>query len=176
MRHASHLVVHHPSLIYNVPYNHRNTFATYTTKKTLRPAQSPSTLAIFHTSQRLIILKTLHILQYKTYCWKLWESQEIASLCYSAPRILRLNMYRKPHHKFLQSFPVVDISQVAMCLSSQISERVTGKGSFAKGFAMSYDLSRPFLSRKKPRWHWGSTCGNAKDSSTKFPEGLLAEL
>ncbi len=68
MRHASHLVVHHPSLIYNVLYNHRNTFATYTTKKTLRPAQSPSTLAIFHTLQCLIILKTLHILQYKTYC------------------------------------------------------------------------------------------------------------
>jgi hypothetical protein len=67
MRHASHLVVHHPSLIYNVPYNHRSTFATYTTKKTLRPAQSPSTLAIFHTSQRLIILKTSHTLQYKTY-------------------------------------------------------------------------------------------------------------
>jgi len=67
MWHASHLVVHHPSLIYNVLYNHRNTFATYTTKKTLRPAQSPSTLAIFHTLQCLIILKTLHILQYKTY-------------------------------------------------------------------------------------------------------------
>jgi hypothetical protein len=68
MRHASHLVVHHPSLIYNVLYNHRNTFTTYTTKKTLQPAQSPSTLVIFHTLQRLIILKTSHILQYKTYC------------------------------------------------------------------------------------------------------------
>jgi hypothetical protein len=67
MRHASHLVVHHPLLIYNVPYNHRNTFVTYTTNKTLQPAQSPSTLAIFHTSQRLIILKTSHILQYKKY-------------------------------------------------------------------------------------------------------------
>ncbi len=67
MRLASHLVVHHPSLIYNVPYNHRNTFATYTTNKTLRPAHSPSTLAIFHNSQSLIILKTSHILQYKTY-------------------------------------------------------------------------------------------------------------
>jgi hypothetical protein len=43
-------------------------------------------------------------------------------------------MYRKPHHKFLQNFPVVDVSQVAMCISSQISERVTGEGSFAKGF------------------------------------------
>ncbi len=71
MRHALQLVVHHPSLIYNVPYNHRNTFATYTTNKTLQPAQSPSTLAIFHTSQRLIILKTLHILQYKKYRYKL---------------------------------------------------------------------------------------------------------
>jgi hypothetical protein len=176
MRHASQLVVHHPSLIYNVPYNHRNTFATYTTNKTLRPAQSPSTLAIFHTSQRLIILKTSHILQYKKYRYKLWESQDIASLCYSAPRILHLNMYRKPHHKFLQNFSVVDVSQVAICVSSQISDRVTGEGSFAKGFAMSSDLSWPFLSRKKSRWHWGSTCGSAKDSSTKFLEGLLAEL
>ncbi len=26
-----------------------------------------------------------------------------------------------------------------MCVSSQISERVTGEGSFAKGFAMSFD-------------------------------------
>jgi len=34
---------------------------------------------------------------------------------------------------------------------SQISERVTGEGSFAKGFAMSSDLSRTFLSRKKSR-------------------------
>jgi hypothetical protein len=48
-------------------------------------------------------------------------------------------MYRKPHHKFLQNFPMVDVSQVAMCVSSQINERVTGEGSFAKGFAMSFD-------------------------------------
>jgi len=32
---------------------------------------------------------------------------------------------------------VVDVSQVAMCVSSQISERVIGEGSFAKGFVMS---------------------------------------
>ncbi len=32
---------------------------------------------------------------------------------------------------------MVDISQVVMCVTSQISERVTGEGSFAKGFAMS---------------------------------------
>jgi hypothetical protein len=85
-------------------------------------------------------------------------------------------MYRKPHHKFLQNFPMVDISQVAMCISSQISERVTREGSFAKGFPMSSDLSRPFLSRKKSQWHWSSTCGSVKDSSTKFPEGLFVEL
>jgi len=35
MRHASHLVVHHPSLIYNVFYNHCNTFVTYTTNKAI---------------------------------------------------------------------------------------------------------------------------------------------
>jgi hypothetical protein len=48
-------------------------------------------------------------------------------------------MYRKRHHKFLQNFLVVDVSQVAMCVSSQIIEKVTGEGSFAKGFAMSSD-------------------------------------
>jgi hypothetical protein len=58
-------------------------------------------------------------------------------------------MYRKPHHKFLRNFLVVDVLQVAMRVSSQISERVIGEGSFAKGFAISSDLSRPFLSRKK---------------------------
>jgi hypothetical protein len=45
---------------------------------------------------------------------------------------LHLNMYRKPHHKFLQNFLVVYVSQVAMCVSSQISERVTGDGSLEK--------------------------------------------
>ncbi len=34
---------------------------------------------------------------------------------------------------------MVDVSQVAMCVSSQINERVIGEGSFAKGFAMSSD-------------------------------------
>jgi hypothetical protein len=40
-------------------------------------------------------------------------------------------MYCKTHHKFLQNFPVVDVLQVAMCVSSQINERVTGEESFA---------------------------------------------
>ncbi len=57
-------------------------------------------------------------------------------------------MYRKPHHKFLQNFPVVDVSQVAMCINSQISERVTGEGSFAKGFVMSSD-SQNTIKKKK---------------------------
>jgi hypothetical protein len=48
-------------------------------------------------------------------------------------------MYRKPHHKFLQNFPVVYASQVAMCVSSQINEKVTGERSFVIGFAMSSD-------------------------------------
>jgi hypothetical protein len=48
-------------------------------------------------------------------------------------------MYRKLHHKFLQNFLMVDISQVVMCVTSQISERVAGEGSFAKSFAMSSD-------------------------------------
>jgi hypothetical protein len=48
-------------------------------------------------------------------------------------------MYHKPHHTFLQNFPVVEVSQVAMCISSQISERVTREGSFAKDFAMASD-------------------------------------
>jgi hypothetical protein len=43
-------------------------------------------------------------------------------------------MYRKPHHKFLRNFLVVDVLQVAMRISLQISERVTGEGHFPKGF------------------------------------------
>ncbi len=57
-------------------------------------------------------------------------------------------MYRKPHHKFLQNFPVLYVSQVAMCVSSQISERVTGEGSFAKGFAMSSDSQNAIIKIK----------------------------
>jgi len=72
-------------------------------------------------------------------------------LRYSAHCMLQWNMYRKPHHNFLQNFPVVDGSQVAMLVSSPSSKRVNGEGSFAKGFAMSSDLSRPFLSRIKSR-------------------------
>ncbi len=56
------------------------------------------------------------------------------NLRYSAPRILRLNMYRKPHHRFSLKFPLVGVSQVVMCVSSQSSERVTGEISFAKAF------------------------------------------
>ncbi len=56
------------------------------------------------------------------------------NLHFLAPRILRFSVYRKPHHKFLQNFPLVDVSQVAMVVSSQSSERVTREGSFAKGF------------------------------------------
>ncbi len=49
------------------------------TNKTLRPAQSLSTIAIFRTSQRLIILKTSQLLQYIKYRYKLWDSQNIAT-------------------------------------------------------------------------------------------------
>jgi hypothetical protein len=80
MWHASHLVVHHPSLIYTIPYNHRSTFATYTTKKTLRPAQSLSTLAIFHTSQRLVIFKTSHIYNTKRIA-KNFENHKKSQAC-----------------------------------------------------------------------------------------------
>jgi hypothetical protein len=58
-------------------------------------------------------------------------------------------MGHKPHHKFLQNFPVVYVSQVAMCISSQISERVTGEGSFAKGFAMSSNSQNAIKKNKK---------------------------
>jgi hypothetical protein len=47
--------------------------------KTLWPAQSLSTIAIFRTSQRLIILKTSQLLQYTEYRYKLWDSQDIAT-------------------------------------------------------------------------------------------------
>jgi hypothetical protein len=77
----------------------------------------------------------------------------------SASCILRLNMYRKPHHKFLQNFPMVDVSQVAMCVSSQISEKVIGEGSFAKGFAMSFDSQNAIRKKKsfRPNGSYKST-------------------
>jgi hypothetical protein len=58
-------------------------------------------------------------------------------------------MYRKSHHKFLQNFPVVDVSQVAMCINSQINERVTREGSFAKSFVMSSDSQNTIKKKKK---------------------------
>jgi hypothetical protein len=74
MRHSSHLVLHHPSLIYNVFYNHRNTFATYTTKKifatrsvSVHPSDIPH-FAMFNHTQNIahftiqnVSLKTLRI-------------------------------------------------------------------------------------------------------------------
>jgi hypothetical protein len=36
-----------------------------------------------------------------------------------------------------------------MCVSSQISERVTGEGSFAKGFAMSSNSQNTIKKNKK---------------------------
>jgi hypothetical protein len=57
-------------------------------------------------------------------------------------------MYRKPHPKFSQNFAVVDVSQVAMCVSLQISEKVTGERSFAKGFAMSSDSQNAIKNKK----------------------------
>jgi hypothetical protein len=36
-----------------------------------------------------------------------------------------------------------------MCVSSQISERVTGEGSFTKGFAMSSDSQNAIKKNKK---------------------------
>ncbi len=48
------------------------------------------------------------------------------------PRILRLNMYRKLHHNFLQNFPVVDVSQVVIprklvkgLLEKEVSQKVS---------------------------------------------------
>jgi len=58
-------------------------------------------------------------------------------------------MYRKPYHKFLQNFPVMYVSQVTMCVSSQISERVTEEGSFAKNFATSSDSQNAIKKKKK---------------------------
>jgi hypothetical protein len=100
----------------------------------LRSAQRLSPVAIFNSSQSLFILSTSQSLPYTEYCYRLWDQQHIATCVFLAPRILRLNVYRKPHHKFLQNFLVVGVSQVVMWVISQSSERVTGEGSFAKGF------------------------------------------
>jgi len=82
----------------------------------------------FNHTQNIATFK-IHIVSLQTL-----RSTTHRNVRYVAPHSLRFNMYRKPHHKFLENFPLVDVSQGAMWVSSQSSERVTGEGSFAKGF------------------------------------------
>jgi hypothetical protein len=61
-------------------------------------------------------IHTQHIAIFTVYKVSLQtlRSTTHCNLRFLAPRILRLNVYRKPHDKFLQNFPVVGVSQVAM--------------------------------------------------------------
>jgi hypothetical protein len=60
-------------------FNHRRTFARFTTNKTLRSAQRLSPVAIFKSSQCLFILSTSQSLPYTEYCYRLWDQQHIAT-------------------------------------------------------------------------------------------------
>jgi hypothetical protein len=67
-------------------------------------------------------------------------------------------MYRKPHHRFLQKFPLVGVLQVAMCVSSQVVKGLLEKEVSQKGFAMSSNSQTPLKNKSfRPNGSYKST-------------------
>ncbi len=120
-------------------FNHRKTFARYTTNKTLRFVQSLSIVAIFHPSQRLIILKTSQPLQDTEYRYRLWDPQHIATcgmwrlaVCIS---ICIANLITN----FYKTFRWWTYRKVRCELARKLMKGLLEKEVLQKGFAMSYD-------------------------------------
>jgi hypothetical protein len=120
-------------------FNHRITFARYTTNKTLWFVQSLSTVAIFHPSQRLIILKTPQPLQYTEYHYRLWDPQHIATcgmwrfaVCVS---ICIANLITN----FYKTFRWWTYRKVRCELARKVVKGLLEKEVSQKGFAMSSD-------------------------------------
>ncbi len=120
-------------------FNHRRTFARYTTNNTLRSAQSLSIVAIFHPSQPLIILKTSQHLQYTEYRYRLWDPQHIATcgmwcltVCVS---ICIANLITN----FYKTFQWWTYRKVRCELARKVVKGLLEKEVSQKGFAMSSD-------------------------------------
>ncbi len=121
-------------------FNHRRTFARYTTNNTLRSAQSLSIVAIFHPSQPLIILKTSQHLQYTEYRYRLWDPQHIATcgmwrhaVCVS---ICIANLITN----FYKTFQWWTYRKVRCELARKVVKGLLEKEVSQKGFAMSSDF------------------------------------
>ncbi len=130
-------------------FNHRRTFAKYTTNKILRSAQSLSTVAIFHPSQRLIILKTSQPLQYTEYRYRLWDPQHIATcsmwhlaVCVS---ICIANLITN----FYKTFRWWTYRKVRCELARKVVKGLLEKEVSQKGFAMSSDYQNAINFLKK---------------------------
>ncbi len=120
-------------------FNHRNTFARYTTNKTLRSTQSLSTVAIFHPSQSLMIRTTSQPLQYTEYRYKLWDWQHIATcviwrlaFCVS---ICIANLITN----FYKTFRLWTYRKLRCELARKVMKGLLEKEVSQKGFAMSSD-------------------------------------
>jgi hypothetical protein len=120
-------------------FNHRITFARYTTNKTLRSTQSLSTVAIFDSLQRLFILKTSQPLQYIEYRYKLWDRQHIATcviwrlaFCVS---ICIANLIIN----FFKTFWWWTYRKLRCELAHKVMKGLLEKEVLQKGFAMSSD-------------------------------------
>ncbi len=118
-------------------FNHCNIFARYTTNKTLRSAQSLSTVAIFHPSQSLMIRTTSQPLQYIEYRYKLWDRQHIATcviwrlaFCVS---ICIANLITN----FYKTFRLWTYRKLRCELACKVVKGLLEKEVSQKGFAMS---------------------------------------
>jgi hypothetical protein len=137
-------------LIANVEwtFNHLRTFARYTTNNTLRSAQSLSTIAIFHPSQWVIILKTLQPLQYTEYRYKLWDLQHTATCV-----IWRLAFFisiclANLITNFYKTFRWWTYRKLQFELAHKVVKGLLEKEVLQKGFAMSSD-SQNAIKKKK---------------------------
>ncbi len=120
-------------------FNHHNTFAKYTINKTLRSTQSLFTVAIFHPSQNLIILKRSQLLQYIEYRYKVWDPQHIATcviwrltFCVS---ICIANLITN----FYKTFRWWKYRKLRFELARKVVKGLLEKEVSQKGFVMSFD-------------------------------------
>ncbi len=120
-------------------FNHRSTFAKYTTNKHLWFTQSLSTVAIFHSSQSLIILNTSQLLQYTEYRYKVCDPQHIATcviwclaFCVS---ICIANLITN----FYKTFRWWKYRKLRFELARKVVKGLLEKDVSQKGFAMSSD-------------------------------------
>jgi hypothetical protein len=120
-------------------FNHRSTFARYTTNKTLRSAQSLSTVAIFHPSQSLMIRTTSQPLQYTEYRYKLWDRQHISTCVIWRLAFCVSICIANVITNFYKTFRLWTYRKLRCDLARKVVKGLLEKEVSQKGFAMSFD-------------------------------------